>query len=496
MKVIQDKIKPNKEITSETPEVEGKPKGKKKKKAKSSPESAEKKPAFDPNWTKNAKHQVEITGYNGDGAGVARVDGRVIFIPDTIKGELWDIILLKVKPSYAHGKAVECVKPSPSRLESDCKFSAKCGGCQLRHMDYQEELRLKQEIVESAISRIGGVSATILPILGSKEQDHYRNKVQYQVSGSDSWVKVGFFRARSHDVLDVSDCKLQKESATIARRVLKTWMEEFHVNPYDEKTKKGTIRHLFLRCNEKDELDLCLVATRQSVPYLQELTKAFQEELPQMKYFSLIPNKEDSNVILNGEQHHILSKDSLEIGLFDQPFQVRTKSFFQVNQPQTETLYSVVGEMASLTGTENILDLYCGTGSIGIYLAKKGKTLTGIEVSPDAIADAKVNAERNQITQAQFFCQDCQELPPQLTAEDATPYDVVVVDPPRKGLQSPQQILPLVSKKLIYVSCDPATLARDLKYFQENGLQVRKIQPVDMFPRTKHVETVVLLEKV
>ncbi len=207
-------------------------------------------------WKKNQEFTVEITGYTAEGAGVARIENCVIFIPNTIKGEVWEVILVKIQKNYAHGRAVNCLSPSPQRIEEDCVFSKKCGGCQLRHMNYEEELRFKQEMVENSLQRIGGISTNMLPIIGAKEESHYRNKVQFQVSGSDKWVKIGFYRSRSHDVLDVESCLLQGEFSSIARNVLKTWMIDHRVNPYDEATGKGTIRHLFLRSNQKGEV-LC-----------------------------------------------------------------------------------------------------------------------------------------------------------------------------------------------------------------------------------------------
>lgn len=440
-------------------------------------------------WKKNTQVTLTIDGYNADGAGVGRVEGRVVFVPGTIKGEVWEVILVKVNKNFAFGRGITCVTGSPRRIMKDCPHYGKCGGCQLRHMNYEEELHLKTEIVDNALSRIGGIGGDILPIMGAEAQDKYRNKVQYQVGGSDKWVKIGFYRPRSHDVLDVEECLLQKDFSTTARKVLKDWMLEFHVNPYDETTRKGTIRHLFLRCNEKEELDVALAVTRRSLPYLDELLEKFKAELPGMARFSLIVNKNDSNVVLEGEYHSLLSKEPLEIALGEQKFQVRTPSFFQVNQPQTQVLYDVVADFAGLSGSETVLDLYCGTGSIGLSLAKKAKKVLGVEISPEALADAEENAKANGITNASFTLEDCGTL------GEGEAFDLVVVDPPRKGLANPDAVLKRVGKKLVYVSCDPGTLARDLKFFVEHGLAVVKIQPVDMFPRTKHVETVVLLER-
>lgn len=440
-------------------------------------------------WKKNTQVTLTIDGYNADGAGVGRVEGRVVFVPGTIKGEIWEVILVKANKNFAFGRGITCLTGSPHRIMKDCAHYGKCGGCQLRHMNYGEELRLKQEIVENALGRIGGIGEEIRPILGGKQKDKYRNKVQFQVGGSDKWVKIGFYRARSHDVLDVEECLLQQDFSAVARQVLKDWCTHFHVNPYDETTGKGTVRHLFLRSNEKEELDVALVVTRRSLPHLDELLEKMREMLPKLKRFSLIVNKNDSNVVLEGEQHSLLEKEPLEMSLGGLTYQVRTASFFQVNQPQTQVLYDVVADFAQLSGSERVLDLYCGTGSIGLSLAGKAKSVLGLEISQEAVADAQENAKRNGISNVEFALEDCGNL----SGEDI--FDLVIVDPPRKGLVNPQGVADRVGAKLIYVSCDPGTLARDLKFFTEHGLKVKKIQPVDMFPRTKHVESVVLLER-
>ncbi len=441
-------------------------------------------------WKKNTIVTLKIDGYNADGAGVGRVDGRVVFVAGTIVGEVWEVNLTKVNKNFAFGRGITCLTGSPHRIMKDCPHSGKCGGCQLRHMNYEEELRLKQGIVENALSRIGGIQEEILPILGSPRSGNYRNKVQYQVGGSDKWVKIGFFRPRSHDVLDVETCLLQRDFSTIARQVLKDWMTHFHVNPYDETSGKGTIRHLFLRCNEKDEVVLCLVATRRSLPHFEELLEKMRTHLPNMTGFLINVNKDDTNVVMGEETATVFGSPLLTMELMNLRFQVSVHSFFQVNLPQTEVLYGKILEFAQLTGTESVLDLYCGTGSIALALSKDALKVHGLEISPQAVADAKENAKINACENVEFLLEDCGKL-----AESQEKYDVVVVDPPRKGLACPDKVLGYVGKKLIYVSCDAGTLARDLKFFTEHGLKVKKIQPVDMFPRTKHVESVVLLER-
>lgn len=448
------------------------------------------------NWKKNAVHTVEIEGYTAEGAGVARVDGRVVFVPHTIRGEIWDVVLVKANKNFAFAKGETCRTGSPHRVEKDCQFRGKCGGCQFRHMNYQEELSAKKEVISNALTRLGGVDMEIPAVLGGENTDRYRNKVQFPVSGSDEWVKIGFYRLRSHDVLDVKDCLLQPETAGVAREVVKNWMTENRVNPYDEKTGKGTVRHLFLRNNGKGELLLCLVVTREKLKNIVELSQKLQEALPSLKGFLINVNKKDTNVVLGNHYQTIWGEDFLEEELMGLKFKLSVPSFFQVNLEQTKVLYETVEEFAGLTGSETLLDLYCGIGTIGLYLAKKAKKVLGAEIIEKAVEDARENATRNGIDNAEFFQGDTPEVVEKFLSEGVTP-DVVVVDPPRKGLapEVPEGIAKLKPSKILYVSCDPATLARDVKKFTELGYGVTKVQGVDLFPRTRHVETVVLLEK-
>lgn len=448
------------------------------------------------NWKKNAVHTLEIEGYTNEGAGVARLNGRVVFVPHTIRGEIWEVNLVKVNKNFAFGRGVTCLTGSPARVEKDCQFRGKCGGCQFRHMNYEEELFAKGQQVEDALTRLGGLNVSVPPVLGAESTERYRNKVQFPIAGSDKWVKIGFFRPRSHDVLDVPDCLLQAEMAGIAREVVKNWMIENRVNPYDETTGKGTVRHLYLRNNEKNDLLLCLVVTREKLKNITQLSEQLQKVLPTLKGFVVNVNKKDTNVVLGNSYHCIWGEDYLYEELSGLTFKLSVPSFFQVNLQQTKTLYGKVEEFANLTGTETVLDLYCGIGTIGLILAKNAKKVLGAEIIEQAVEDAKENAKRNNIENAEFFQGDCLAVVEKFLADKVTP-DVVVVDPPRKGLSAeiPELLTKLDGKKIIYVSCDPATLARDLKKFGEFGYAVKQVQPVDLFPRTRHVECVVLLEK-
>lgn len=447
-------------------------------------------------WVKNAAHTVTIEGYNAEGSGVARVDGRVIFVPQTIRGEVWEIILVKTNKNFAFGKGVTCLTGASARVEKDCDFRGRCGGCQYRHMAYEEELQAKREHIQNQLQRMGGISLETPPVLGAEEPNRYRNKVQFPIGGSDKWVKIGFYRPRSHDVLDVPDCLLQSETSALVRAVVKDWMLAYHVNPYDETTGKGTMRHLFLRQNSKGETLVCLVAVREKLPHIMTLVEELKEKIPQIKGVLLNSNKKDTNVVLGEKTQLLWGEDTLEEELAGLSFQLSVPSFFQVNLPQTQVLYQVVEEMANLQGTEIVVDLYTGIGTIALILAKSCEKVYGNEIFSEAVVNARDNALRNNIQNVEFLEGDAKDVAEHLVKQGVQA-DVVVVDPPRKGLSAemPQRLADFGAKKLVYVSCDPATLARDVKRLGEHGYTVTRVQGVDLFPRTKHVETVVLLEK-
>lgn len=452
-------------------------------------------------WKKNAVHELEVVGYTADGSGVCRLDGRVVFVPHTIVGEVWEVQLIKVNRNFAFGRGVTCRTGAKSRVEKDCQFRGKCGGCQFRHMNYEEELRAKHLHLSDSLTRLGGLDfesgdLSLPPVLGAEETNRYRNKVQFPVSGSDAWVKIGFYRLRSHDVLDVADCLLQSEDAGKAREVVKAWMVENRVNPYDEVSGKGTVRHLFLRSNQAGEILLCLVVTRGKVKNITVLSEQLQKALPSLKGFVLNVNKKETNVVLGSEYHTIYGEDFLYEELSGLSFKLSVPSFFQVNYHQTEVLYEKVREFAGLTGKETVLDLYSGIGTIGLILEKDAKKVLCSEILEQAVLDGQENALRNSVGNVEFFQGDCSSVVEKFISDGVSP-DVVVVDPPRKGLagEVPPLLAKLGAEKIVYVSCDPGTLARDIKLFSGLGYGVKRVQGVDLFPRTKHVECVVLLEK-
>ena len=447
-------------------------------------------------WKKNASLTLEITGYTAEGMGVARWEGRVVFIPGTILGERWEVQLLKIKTNVAWGRAVRLLAPSPERVELDCPLAGRCGGCQYRHMTYEEELRAKRQRVQDALSRVGGVSLELPQVLGAETPLRYRNKVQFPVAQEKRGLAVGYYRARSHDVLDVDDCLLQPEAVTTLRRAFKGWMERYRVPAYDEGTCQGLIRHLYVRTNQAGEALCCVVANGTRLPHAPELVQSLRQAVPTLAGLVLNTNTKDTNVILGPNYRTIWGRDFLEEGLCGMTFRLSVPSFFQINRAQTERLYAQALEFAGLTGRETVLDLYCGIGTISLALAQRAGQVIGAEIVPEAVQDAQANAARNQVDNARFLCGDAGEAAFQLAAEGVRP-QVICVDPPRKGLapEVPEILASMAPERIVYVSCDPATLARDVKRFGELGYPAVKARAVDLFPRTAHVETVVLLSK-
>ena len=445
-------------------------------------------------WKKNAVQAAEISGYTAEGMGIARWDGRVVFVPGTIRGEIWEIQLLKVKANVAWGRGVKLLSPSPERVEPDCPLAGRCGGCQYRHMTYAEELRAKRQRVLDALARVGGVSLDLPPVLGAENPLRYRNKVQFPVAQERRGLAVGYYRGRSHDVLDVEDCLLQPEKVSDVRKAFKGWMARFRVPAYEEESGTGLIRHLYVRTNRAGEILCCIAANGKRIPHAPELVEALRQAAPALAGVVLNINTRDTNVILGPDYRTIWGRDYLEETLCGLTFRLSVPSFFQINRAQTERLYEKALEYAALTGKETVLDLYCGIGTISLALAQRAGQVVGAEIVPEAIADAKANAQRNGVTNVRFLCGDAGQAAFQLAAEGIRP-EVICVDPPRKGLapEVPEVLASMSPDRIVYVSCDPATLARDVKRFSALGYQVRSAQAVDLFPRTQHVETVVLL---
>lgn len=437
--------------------------------------------------------RLVIDGYASDGAGVARLDGMVVFVQGGIRGEACDVRLTHVGRSALWGRVEEVVNPSPARIFPRCLHYTKCGGCQFRHMNYAEELEAKRIRVEDALRRLGGAEIHVSAILGAEQVDRYRNKAQFPVAKG---PRIGFYRPRSHDVIDVDDCLLQGEAAARLRGAVKEWMAEYSIPAYNERTFTGLVRHVYVRTNRAGRSLCCLLVNGRGVPREAELVRALRRAEPNLAGIVLGVNEKHNNVILGDSYRTLWGEDFLSDTLCGLTFRLSVPSFYQVNPAQTEVLYGKALEFAGLTGAETVLDLYCGIGTISLVMARKAGMVWGAEVVPQAVDDAIANAQRNHIENARFLCADAGEAARYLGGEGVRP-DVVCVDPPRKGLAEDvvDTIADMGPERVVYVSCDPGTLGRDVKRFAGRGYTLKKAVAVDMFPRTAHVETVCLLSK-
>ncbi|MBE7005482.1 MAG: 23S rRNA (uracil(1939)-C(5))-methyltransferase RlmD [Ruminococcaceae bacterium] len=442
---------------------------------------------------KNQTIEVRIEGYAGGGAGVARIDGRVVFVHGAMRGEVVRALVLKVNKSFAYAKATEILEQSAHRTTPDCPYYPRCGGCSFRHMEYAEEKQLKRERVQDALRRIGGSNVQVERIIGADSIFRYRNKSIWPVTPNGA---VGFYRARTHDVINAEHCLLVHPAAEKAADALRGWMAQWGVPGYDEKTGKGLVRHLFVRSNTKGESLICVVANDDSLPFEGELVRALRGDCPRAVGVVLNTNTEDTNVVLGGHYRTLWGSDRIDDTLGELTFSISVPSFYQINHAQCEKLYAKAEEYAGLMGGETLLDLYCGAGTIGLSMAKHADRVIGAEIVPEAVEDARANALRNRIRNAEFLCGDASEVAARLAAEGLLP-DVIIVDPPRKGLDEEviRAIVTMEPLRVVYVSCDPATLARDVKRFSALGYEAMRACPVDMFPRADHVETVVLLSR-
>ncbi|MCD8362909.1 MAG: 23S rRNA (uracil(1939)-C(5))-methyltransferase RlmD [Lachnospiraceae bacterium] len=446
---------------------------------------------------KNDTHTLTITGYASNGDGVGHLDGMAVFVKGALEGETVTVALTKVGRSACWARLVRVETPSPARIEPDCPYYKRCGGCRTRHMAYEEELRFKRQRVEDALHRIGGLEVSVSAIHGAKNPDRYRNKAVFPVSqDKKNGVQVGFYRERSHDVVDVSSCLLQSAQADKAGRIVRKWMNQHQIPAYDEGSGAGLIRHVFVRTNRRGESLICVVVNGKALPFEKELVKALRVGCPKAVGIVLNTNTRQTNVILGQQYRTLWGQDFLEDRLCGLTFRLSIPSFFQVNRDQAEVLYNLALDCAALTGTETVVDLYCGTGTISLVMARKAGQVIGAEIVPAAIRNAKENAARNGFTNAEFLCADAGEAAQELAGRGVRP-DVVCVDPPRKGLDLAviDAIAVMNPQRVVYVSCDPATLARDLKMLGERGYCVQRVEAVDMFPRTGHVETVCLMSR-
>ena len=443
--------------------------------------------------TKNQEYTVAIEGYSGEGAGVARIDGFVVFVSGALRGEVCRILILKVLKSAAFAKVLEVLAPSPHRIAPDCPYFPRCGGCTYRHMDYAEELALKRRRVQDNLARIGGSEVEVEEILGAAETRRYRNKAQYPVSPDG---RVGFYRARTHEVIDTRECLLVKPEADAAAEAVRQYMRDFRAAGYDERTRRGLLRHVYVRSNTRGECLICLLVNGKRLPHEAELVERLRRACPKAVGIVLGENTRRDNVILGERYRTLWGADRLEDVLCGRVFRLSVPSFYQVNREQAERLYAKAIEYTQLTGEETVLDLYCGAGTITLALAPHAKRVLGAEIVPEAIDDARENAARSGVENAEFFCGDASDVAKKLAQENLRP-DVITVDPPRKGLAEDvvESIARMQPERVVYVSCDSATMARDVKRFATLGYRAVRACAVDLFPRADHVETVCLLSK-
>lgn len=441
---------------------------------------------------KNNIYTARIEGYSSEGLGIARIDGQVVFVHGAVRGELCRVLVMKVLKNAAFGKVTELLEPSPERREPDCPYYGRCGGCDFRHLSYREELWAKRQRVQDALTRLGGSDVEVEEILGAADPLYYRNKSQYPVSAG----KVGFYRARTHDVVDIEHCLIQKPQADAAAAALRDYMRDFAVPSYDEKTGRGLLRHLYVRTNRRGESLVCVLANGERLPHEEELVGRLRRAVPDCVGVVLGVNTRRGNTILGERYRTLWGADTLEDELCGLTFRLSVPSFYQVNRDQAEVLYRKAVEYAGLTGGELVVDLYCGAGTITQVMAGGAGRVIGAEIVPEAIEDARENARRNGIENVEFFCGDAAQLAADFAGRGLRP-DVICVDPPRKGL-APEAIAAaaqMAPQRVVYVSCDPGTLGRDVKRFAEYGYRVQRAAACDLFPRTRHVETIVLIQK-
>ena len=441
---------------------------------------------------KNNIYTARIEGYSSEGLGIARIDGQVVFVHGAVRGELCRVLVMKVLKNAAFGKVTELLEPSPERREPDCPYYGRCGGCDFRHLSYREELWAKRQRVQDALTRLGGSDVEVEEILGAADPLYYRNKSQYPVSAG----KVGFYRARTHDVVDIEHCLIQKPQADAAAAALRDYMRDFAVPSYDEKTGRGLLRHLYVRTNRRGESLVCALANGERLPHEEELVGRLRRAVPDCVGVVLGVNTRRGNTILGERYRTLWGADTLEDELCGLTFRLSVPSFYQVNRDQAEVLYRKAVEYAGLTGGELVVDLYCGAGTITQVMAGGAGRVIGAEIVPEAIEDARENARRNGIENVEFFCGDAAQLAADFAGRGLRP-DVICVDPPRKGL-APEVIAAaaqMAPQRVVYVSCDPGTLGRDVKRFAEYGYRVQRAAACDLFPGTRHIETVCLLSK-
>lgn len=473
---------------------------------------------------------IEIEDIGTDGAGIGKADGYTLFVKDAVIGDIIKAKVIKAKKTYGYARLMEIITPSKDRVEPVCPVARQCGGCQIQQMSYSAQLKYKQKLVRDNLARIGGITdCEVLPVIGMENPFNYRNKAQYPVGrNKDGKVVIGFYAGRTHSIVDYTQCAIgAPENAQILEKI-RTFINENNISVYDEQSHKGLIRHILIRTGKHTgQIMVCLIINGKTLPHADKLADCLKD-ISGMSSIMININKERTNVILGSECSVIWGNSYIEDSICGIMFRISPLSFFQVNPVQTEKLYRKALEYAELTGNETVWDLYCGIGTISLLMATKARKVYGVEIVPQAIEDAKNNALRNSLNNAEFFVGKAEEVVPRIYDEDMKKAenepvdskenskensglpdsasdesvmrinpDVVVVDPPRKGCDETllDTIVKMNPKRIVYVSCDSATLARDLKYLVANGYEIARVQPVDQFAHTVHIETVILLSR-
>ncbi len=443
--------------------------------------------------------EVTIEDLSEEGTGIGKFEGMTFFIKDAVIGDRVRAKIMKLKKTYGFARLMEVLTPSPDRVEPLCPVARQCGGCQIQAMSYEAQLAFKTRKVENNLKRIGKFEEIPMEsIIGMEDPFHYRNKAQFPFGKNrDGKIITGFYAGRTHSIIENTSCHLGKEvNEKILEKIL-AWMNAFHVEPYNEATGKGLMRHSLIRCGFRTgEIMVCLVINGRKIPGEEALVDSLKI-IPGMTSISLNVNKEKTNVILGREVINLWGRPYIEDYIGEVKYQISPLSFFQVNPVQTERLYGKALEYAGLTGEETVWDLYCGIGTISLFLARKARKVYGVEIIPDAIEDARRNASLNGFTNTEFYVGKAEEVLPEKYEKEGVRADVIVVDPPRKGCDETllSTMVKMQPERIVYVSCDSATLARDLRYLCDNGYELKRVCPADMFPQTVHVEAIVSLQR-
>ncbi|HJC47372.1 MAG TPA: 23S rRNA (uracil(1939)-C(5))-methyltransferase RlmD [Candidatus Lachnoclostridium pullistercoris] len=450
---------------------------------------------------KNDLFTVAIEDMSEDGAGIGRTDGYIWFVKDTVIGDVVEAGVMKMKKNYGFARLVRIIDPSPSRVEPECPVARQCGGCQLQAMSYEEQLRFKERKIRNHLSRLGGIPADQIPmepIMGMENPWRYRNKAQFPFGkNKNGEIITGFYAGRTHAIIEHEDCLLGVEENKEILEIIRNFMKEYKIEPYDEGAHRGLVRHALIRKGfATGELMVCLVINGRSLPAAGVLTERLRA-VPGMTSISLSVNQEKTNVIMGQEIISLWGPGYITDRIGDVTYRISPLSFYQVNPVQTKKLYETALEYADLKGGETVWDLYCGIGTISLFLAQKAGQVYGVEIVPQAIRDAEENARLNHMENVEFFVGKAEEVLPEQYEKNHISADVIVVDPPRKGCDAKclETIVKMQPERLVYISCDSATLGRDVKYLRENGYELKRVRGCDMFGQTGHCECVVKMEK-